>query len=134
MHNLKNITRQLRQSFSAADGFMTGGHQILKPSRAGVGPRRKNSDWAKSDTRVQKLLLTVFPKLNTNLLQRERAGRWLRVIHLYFRQGMSYGEVAAEMELSKERVKGIIRSVFRALRGCAANRSRKRRKRAVSQL
>lgn len=133
MNNLKTIGEQLRGLFSGSESFMNGGHQILKPSRARIGPRRKKADWARSDAAVQKLLLTAFPKLHTNPVQRARAGRWLLVIYLYFRQGMSYSEVAGEIGVTKKQVSDIIRRIFKTLDGYPANGGRKPRKRAVTR-
>jgi hypothetical protein len=107
--------------FSGSDQFMQGGHQIINSNRARSGPKRKNSDWARSDKKVRELLLRAFPKLADNDLQRSRAARWARVINLYFRSGMSFGDTAAEMGLPKRQIEGVIRSIHRALVGKRAN-------------
>lgn len=123
MSNRRNTSRQLRdlELFSGNDQFMQNGHQIINSNRANAGPRRKNAAWAASDAEVQALLANAFPKWKTDENQRKRAGRWARVIHLYFRSGMSYGDVAAEMNLPKRHVEYLVRSIYRVHAGRRAN-------------
>jgi hypothetical protein len=113
MQNNLTISRQLQRRF----GSETGGYQILKIKR----PRKDTPAWVNSDLKIQKLLLRAFPLMNTNLLQRERAGRWVRIIYLYFRQKWSRGQIAEEMKLSYSTVKGVIRSVKRVAEGKRAD-------------
>ena len=122
MGNLRDTSRELRDlGFSGTDQFMQGGHQIINSNRANAGPKRKNADWAADDRIVQYLLLSVFRKLTTDQKQRERAGRWMRVIQLYFRSGLSYGDVAAEMNLPKRTVEYLVRSIHRTRIGRRAD-------------
>jgi hypothetical protein len=123
MSNHRNTSQQLREMliFSGSDHFMRNGHQIINSNRAFAGPRRKNAEWALDDGFVQALLLKAFPKLRTDEKQRERAGRWVRVINLYFKSGMSFGQAAEEMGLPKRKVEGVIRSVHRAVSGRRAD-------------
>ncbi len=109
---------------------MQGGHQIINSNLAGrTGTKRKDAKWIKSDKAVRQLLLRVFPKLETDEKQRERAGRWSRVIHLFYRLGMSYRDVAAEMNEKTSVVRCLLRSVRRAASGQSCNRSGRIRKR-----
>lgn len=75
------------------------------------------NDWASNFKLIQKILLTAFPKLQTDSRQRYRAGRWARIIELYFRMGLSYSEVAEEIKENKGAVKTLIRSIQRRSRG-----------------
>lgn len=131
MTNLRNKDngelRSLR-IFAGSDSFMKGGHRIINSNRARVGPARKNADWAKSDKKVQKLLLRVFPKMLTDDKQRKRAGRWLRVIQLYFRYGYSYGDTAAEIGEKKKFVQDVLCRINRALQGLPCDGRKKPRK------
>ena len=130
MNNLRDTSRELRLSglFSGSDPFMKNGHQIINSNRAYAGPRRKKAKWAYDDAAVQKLLLRAFPKLSMDKKHRERAGRWARLIQLYYRSGLSSGAVATEMKISRENVRGLLRSIRRAAAGMPCNGSAKYRK------
>lgn len=130
MNNHRDTFKELRDLniFSGSDSFMQGGHQIINSNRAGAGGKRKNSDWARSDKKVQELLFFVFPKLKENNEQRNRASRWARVIQLHYRLGLSYGDTAAEMGVKTSVVKSITQRMRRALKGQPCNGINKRRK------
>lgn len=123
MSNHRNTSKEIRRLriFSGSDQFMQGGHQIINSNRAAVGPKRKNSDWAMSDIKVQKLLSYVFPKARECERQRGRAGFWARVIHLYFRLGMSFGDVAVEMKVGEKKIRNTIYRINRVLHGQTCN-------------
>jgi hypothetical protein len=130
LSNLRDTSQELRNSgmFSGSDHFMSAGHQIINSNRAYAGPRRKKARWAYRDESVQQLLLRAFPKLATDKKHRERAGRWARVIQLYYRYGLSYGAVAAEMKTSTKYVRTLLRNIRRAAAGAPCNGINKRRK------
>ena len=50
--------------------------------------------------KVQNMLRLAFPLLDSNVVQRKQAGKYLRLIYLYYRMGLSSKEVAVEMRLS----------------------------------
>lgn len=133
MSNHRDTSKQLRDSliFSGEDQFMRDGHQIVNKNLAYSRYRRTPAEWAKDDRAIKVLLLRVFPKLETDEKQRQRAGRWMRVIHLHHRFGHSYGAVAAEMGLRVTAVKSMIQHIRRAVNGFPCNRSSKRSKRAT---
>jgi hypothetical protein len=135
MTNLRNTNGELRalRIFAGSDSFMKGGHQIINSNRARVGPKRKDADWAKSDKQVQKLLLRVFPKMAADEKQRMRAGRWLRVIQLYYRSGYSYGDAAIEIGINKKVVSDILCRISRALRGRPCSGKKKLRKLEIAR-
>lgn len=130
MSNLRDTSQELRNTglFSGSDLFMRNGHQIINSNRAFAGPRRKKAKWAYNDEAVQKLLLRVFPKLSMNRLQRERAGRWVRVIQLFYRSGMTRGAIAEEMKLGLNTVHQLLNHIRRAAAGYPCSGSKKRRK------
>lgn len=113
MSNHRNTSKQLRDSliFSGEDQFMRSGHQIINSNRSKAGPCRKDAAWALDDELVQKILRTTFPKVHTDASQRERAGKWARVIHLYFRSGSSFGDVAAEMGVKPKFVRNVLQKI-----------------------
>ena len=119
MSNHRNTWKQLRKLgiFAGSDAFMQGGHQIINSNRAYAGPARKNAEWAKSDKKVCELLLRVFPKMTDNKCQRERAGKWLRVIQLYYRSVFYYGDTAIEMNEKKSFVNNVLNRIRKALQG-----------------
>jgi hypothetical protein len=108
------INRQLRAQLDSDDPFMTRGHGIKKPR---TDDKKSVPDWALNDKEVQKIVLTSFPKYATNGRQRKSAARWIRVIHLYFRMGMTRGQVASEMNLKPIVIKGIIEGIRRLAAG-----------------
>ena len=125
--NVGNINAQLRKIVDGTGGFMTS-HQIINSNRANAGPLRKTAQWSKSDKKVRQLLLRVFPRMATDVNQRVRAGKWLRVIQLYYRSGFSYGDTALELNESKKFVENVLYRISRALRGLPCNRGKKLRK------
>ncbi len=103
----------------ADDGF-----QIV---RVRSGYRKNIPAWTTSNEGIQNVLLTAFPRLNESPTQRQRAGRWARIITLFYRLDWSESEIAEEMKLSVGVVKALtvnmkrVASGFTA-RGCARKR------------
>src|SRR6202040_1903793 len=72
-------------------------------------------EWACDAVRVRQFLLEHFPKLMTDVNQRSRAGRWSRVIQMYFKARMSdadlvfqvYG-VTAPKDQNRDEIKRIV--------------------------
>jgi hypothetical protein len=104
-----HTTGGLRKVMDGDDNFVKG-HQIVKIKRY----RKKIPDVLKTDIEIQKLILRSFPLLKTNSLQRWRAGRWARVIHLYFVSGYNYKETADAMNEDYRTVEMLIRAIRRA--------------------
>jgi hypothetical protein len=122
LSNLRDTFQELRDiGFSGSDQFMNRGHRIINSNRAFAGPKRRKAKWAMNDDAVQALLLQTFPKLETSESQRRRAGRWARIIQLYYRLGLSYGHTAAEMKVTTRYVRTLLRNIRRAAakRPCA---------------
>jgi len=108
--------KQLRKKLDGKDPFMTGGHGIIKSTgRSQHNARLQRTPvWATDDKEIQKLLLRSFPKLWIDPVQWERAGRWMRIIQLYFRAGLTSGHIAEEMHLTDKKVRKIISRIRNA--------------------
>jgi hypothetical protein len=110
-------SKQLANLIGQNEGFAAGGHQIVRARTY----KRKIPAWALNDTEVQKVLLRAFPRLATDDRQRDSAGRWITVIHWYFRLGYTRGQIADEFATTTERIKGVIRSIYRVSKGRRAD-------------
>src|SRR5208337_3689713 len=88
-------------------GFLSGFQ--IKHIRTGY--EREVPEWAKKNEGIQKILLTAFPKLHTDVSQRKRAGRWAQVINLYFRQNWSQTEVSEALGENSNVIKMLVRSI-----------------------
>jgi len=110
---LSDTFEELRGFLDGQDPFMTTGHQILKIRR----PKKTIPSWAYSHKKIQEFLLRVFPNLEKDQKQRERAGRWVRILYLYFNQNWSRGQIASELKLTYSAVNSTIRAIKRAAAG-----------------
>ena len=117
MNNQRNTSQELRNYLDGGDSFMRSGHQILVIRSV----KKVIPSWAKSDAKIRKILLRSFPKLKTDKKQAMAAGRWARVIHLYFRMGQTRGQIAGEMGLNYATTDTMIRNIKRAAAGFRAN-------------
>lgn len=117
MNNTRDTFQELRGSFDGQDPFMTQGHQIIKMRRSD----RATPEWAKSNKRIQEILLRSFPKLRTDPVQRGRAARWALVIQLYYRVHMTRSEVAAQMKSRQKVVNRLIENINLAAKGLKTN-------------
>ena len=72
---------------------------------------------------MQKILLRSFPKLAVNQKQRNRAARWARVIHLYYRLQWTYRQVAAEIKMKPDAVHDMIKGIRRVAKGVRVDNS-----------
>ena len=111
-----DVARRLRRRIDHNDTF-TSGHQIITIRRTD----RVDPEWVKSDAEIRKILLRAFPKLDTDPKQRARAGRWARVIQLYFRRHYTHGQIAAELGIKYRNVNSLIDRIRRAAKGERAN-------------
>ena len=116
-NNLRPTQYELAGVLDNKEQFMRSGHQILVMRSI----KKTTPSWAKSDSKIQKILLRSFPKLKTDKNQALRAGKWARIIYLYFRMRQTRGQIAAEMETSYSNVNTSIRNIKRAARGVMTN-------------
>jgi hypothetical protein len=92
-----NDYHKLRQKFDGSDQIIRG-LKVFGNGLAGHDQRVANTpEWVRNDAAVRAVLLRAFPKWNTNPTQHERAGRWARIINLYFILGYPASRVAMEL-------------------------------------
>lgn len=106
------VAKRLRRKIDASDSFTTGHQIIVVRSKERIDP-----EWSKSDEEIRKILLRTFPSLDSNARQRASAGRWMRVIQLYYRKHMTEGQIAGEIGVSVRTVNQLIYRINRAGRG-----------------
>lgn len=84
--------------------------QIVSTSVSKNGDRKVivPPSWAVNTTIIGQLLQKHFPKLHNDNIQRQRAGRWARIICLYFRMGFPDSYIALEIGQPLESIKNMI--------------------------
>lgn len=112
MSNLSDDLAQLRTKLDGDDQFM-GAHQILKIRR----PKKKVPSWANNDKKIQEFVRRSFPKMDTNTVQRQRAGRWVAIVYYYYRQNWGRLEIARKLGLSVAATAATIQRIQRAGEG-----------------
>lgn len=115
-NNLRQTQSELAGMMDSKEQFMRSGHQILVERKH----KKKQPKWVRSNEQIQNIILRSFPQWRTNALQAQRAGRWVRVIQLYFRMGHTHGQIAEEMGLTYKQVNDLIDHIRRAGRGLRA--------------
>lgn len=108
---------------AGVDAF-TGGFQV----GAARTYKRMPQIWANSDLEIRKVLLTAFPRQATNPKQRERAGRWMRIIYMYYRLGYTSAQVAEELKMSNANVRRMASNINRVRNGMKASNNKPRSK------
>jgi hypothetical protein len=61
---------------------------------------KETPEWVNDDVVVRAVLIKAFPKLHSSSGHRARAGRWLRVIHEYYRMGRTASVISKELGLT----------------------------------
>ena len=123
----KKDMQKLRGKMDGSEGFMSA-HQIKKVRTR----EREIPEWTLNNKEVQKIILLSFPNWRTNEIQRERAGRWVMLIHLYYRARLSGTQVAQEMDTSLNVVKTLLKSIRRVSKGLRADNSGPRTRKPVN--
>jgi DNA-directed RNA polymerase specialized sigma24 family protein len=114
----KKDMAKLRRRIDGDDNFMSA-HQIKK-----IRTRERDIPaWTLNNKEVQKVLLRAFPNLQNSRRMAARAGRWMRLIHLYYRVQMSNSQVAKEMGVNLNTVKMALKAIRRVARGRRADNS-----------
>jgi hypothetical protein len=75
-------------------------------------------EWAKTNEGIRKVILTAFPKYETNEIQYLRAQRWATVIYMFWRVQYTNTDIAEELGTTIEEVDLILKRARRV----AANR------------
>jgi hypothetical protein len=117
---------RLRKVLDGSDKFMDG--YEIKTVRT---IDRDIPDWALNLKEVKRVLLTVFPKISLrpgNKKRNFRAGRWARIIQLYYRMQLPQQIVMKEMGLTEPELKSTLQRMNRAALGLTGKgKARKRR-------
>ena len=108
----KKDMARLRRRMDGDDNFMSA-HQIKKIRTR----EREIPAWTLNDKEVRKVLLRAFPKLHKTAVSKVSAGRWMRLIHLYYRVQMPNSQVAKEMGETLSAIKTMLRSIRRVAKG-----------------
>lgn len=74
-------------------------------------------DWAFNNFYIQEFLLKAFPKLQEDKNQRKRAGRWARIIYLYYRLGFTSFQIAEEMIEEPHKIHSTIQKIINVTNG-----------------
>lgn len=116
---------ELRTKLDGNDGFVTGGHRIMKTAGATrhASRMKRVPVWALDDEKIKGLIQRCFP----NFSQRERAGRMIRIIYLYYRAGLTAAGVAEELKMSVKAVTESLRRINRTMNRPAKPRGRPKR-------
>jgi hypothetical protein len=108
--------KKLRKKIDGNDVFMSA-HQIKK-----VRTREKQiPSWTLRDKEIQKVVLRAFPNVRTNKTARKRAGRWVRIIHLYYRTHMTSSQISAELGETINQTKMTLKAIRRVWDGKRAD-------------
>jgi hypothetical protein len=111
-----DIYMQLRKKVDGSDGFMEA-HQIAAIRATPAKRDREANKWVFLDSEVQKAILRSFPDWRKNSRHRKAAGRWARLIQLYYRMEMPIQLVAKEMGLTKNAAKMLLKGIRRVSSG-----------------
>jgi len=87
--------------------------------------RTRNHDkplWSRNNNLIRELLLRSFPNLKISEKQRQKAGRWARVIYLYYWLGMPHNQIAEEMSIGYGALTSLLRNIRRVGNGTTANK------------
>jgi transposase-like protein len=107
----QELSSQIDTTRTGSDGFQPKTLRCQK---------RTVPEWAATPEGTRKVLLTAFPRLREDPKQRAQAGRWSRVINLYFQLGYTYTQVAEEMGLTPNTILALNRSIRRVASGQSA--------------
>ena len=70
-----------------------------------------------NNTKIQKILLRVFPKLRTDEKQRKGAKRWSLIIYYFYTASYPAGKVAELMGISEKTVYDTVLRIKRVVKG-----------------
>jgi hypothetical protein len=94
---------QLRTGIDGSDLFMEA-FQITKVRTI----QREIPEWALSNRKVQQILKTAFPRMT---YKDKRAGRWARIIYLYYRMELPRQIVAREIGITEAHLNRTLQAI-----------------------
>jgi DNA-binding CsgD family transcriptional regulator len=112
------VSATIKRIERAGEGLRTDGNPRTDHNSI---ERRIIPVWASDSAAVNDLLDRSFPERSTNERQRSRSEIWYSVISMYWRQTKKVNQIAAKLNISKQRVRDTIRSIKRAAAGRQAN-------------
>jgi|ERR1700674_3480292 len=110
-------TMRLIPGLDRKDQFQKGYLVRGAPKSSWKKRARNIPAWALDNEYIKKLLLKIFPKMNSDRRQRDRSGRWARVIYLFFTSARPASEVADAMGISEKKVNDTALRITRAVKG-----------------
>lgn len=126
--NRKNRDIEILETLLDKDDQFITGSQISKIRTE----EKETPDWAFDNAQIREKLLEVFPKLGIDHKQRARAARWAAAIYMFYRLGMTYSQVAQELNITpiaSNRLLARISDAFKGLQASGKNKPRGLRKR-----
>jgi hypothetical protein len=129
---------RLRTMMDGNDFFLKGGFEIKKIRSL----ERNTPSWALNNTKTQQIILTAFPKLTLNppkgqkakkahQKRIEKAGRWVRIIYLYYRMELPRPIVAKELGMSESTLRSTLRNILRVSQGLTVSGETRKSKNAT---
>jgi len=140
-----NYGRRIKQYFETFNAGPKQGNNKLHPfpHRLDIGGTSDHSvihrpghekeypDWVFDEQKTMEVLRRSFPKMffiaagkecvDTQHPQFDAAARWLRVIHMYYRQNLNRKDIARQLKMNLGTVCSLLRSIKRAGEGRRAN-------------
>lgn len=109
---------ELRSKLDSNDGFVSGGHRIMKTAGATqhTARMRRVPVWALDDERIKQFIHLRFPRARIDQEQRKLAARMVRLIYLYYRVGATSGAVAAELNMTMGAVEQAVYRISSAMK------------------
>lgn len=122
---MAEVDQKMRGNMGSNVGHFTPdglkNYQITKVRKI----ERKIPEWTLSDKGVQRVLLLAFPNLKTSFKQSKKAGRWARIIHLYYRMKQPSQIVAKELKMKESTLKTTLRNIRRVAKGLTVSGTRR---------
>jgi len=96
--------------------------------------KKKWPRWVMNDPEVARVIQVAFPKWRTDERQRKGAGRWVYVLHLYYRMNYTMKDIGEELGVPTSTVRGVVQraklvSLGRRSNGSGARGGKKGRRR-----
>ncbi|SRR6266436_1289362 len=103
---------RLRNKVDGSEQFMSG-HQLMKIRSL----EREIPEWALNSNKIQEIIERSFPNWRSKKAHMISAGRWVRIIYLYYRMQMPLQFVSKEMGMTKNALKMVLKGIRRIVNG-----------------